>query len=288
MEHLRFKQLERKAEIEGRILEPDKKLVGENISMWYVGYYNNTNPLRVISKTCSFNVKGMQEQKRKYMKDKNFKGYKIRLVEFDMTTNNINLEPSELDKKVQLFVKASALKSTSLYSFADIHEYVVIDTETTGIGKKDQVVDIAAVYVSDGEIVDRFQRFINPTVRINPKAEAVHGLSKDFLLSKGREANSIFQEFSKFLKGMPVVGHNVTFDKRMIERHSEEVGFPIKLNIAFDTLLLSRKILDLDSHKLENIIKKFGLDKGLSSHSALDDAIASKRYADLLKNTKTI
>jgi DNA polymerase III epsilon subunit-like protein len=288
MEDWKFKKLELQAEKCGKVLNCDEKLIGEKIKVWYLGYYNNNNPIKIISKTCSFDKKGAESYRKAFMEDKNFSKYFFRLVEFDMAVNNINLEPNELDIKVQPFIKSSALKSVTLYSFADIKEYVAIDTETTGIGTDDQVVDIAAIRVVNDEIKEKFQRFIIPTIRMNKKAEDIHGLSQDFLCKNGRPAQDVFKEFKVFLDGLPVIGHNVFFDKRMIETHSKSVGVPIKLNIAFCTLQLSRKILDLNSHKLQDIVEKFNLNEGLTSHSALDDAIASKRYADLLKNTRTI
>ena len=73
------------------------------------------------------------------------------------------------------------------------------------------------------------------------------------------------------------------FDIRMIKQHCFSIGIDIELKEAFDTLKLSRKMLKLESHKLENIIKQFELDKDLVSHGSRDDAIGTLRYSKILR-----
>jgi DNA polymerase III epsilon subunit-like protein len=64
---------------------------------------------------------------------------------------------------------------------------VFLDTETTGIEIGACVIELAAIMVEDGEIVDTFHEFAKPYRPINPQAQRAHGISMSMLETKPEE-----------------------------------------------------------------------------------------------------
>lgn len=165
-----------------------------------------------------------------------------------------------------------------------LDEFIILDTETTGISKRDEVIEVGAVHVKNGEIINRFHHYIIPTVSISKGAQDVHGLSISFLKKNGKNANAVYYELLKFIRRLPIVCHNVPFDKRLLDQHSKKIGVKLELNSGFDTLDLARKMLqNVPSNKLTDLIDVFNLRGGLNSHSAMDDVIATYRLWKVLK-----
>ena len=104
-------------------------------------------------------------------------------------------------------------------------EYVVIDTETTGLGKKDKVIEVALARVKDGHIVDRFVRLINPQGRkIHPRAAEVNGFS-DESVSHVREPAKHVKDLEGWAGlGLPWLAWNARFDKRLMQQTFGTLG----------------------------------------------------------------
>jgi DNA polymerase III alpha subunit (gram-positive type) len=119
---------------------------------------------------------------------------------YDYECGLVNLSASFSDIT---FLK-TPINSTYLKNLS-LDKYAVIDSETTGFSRRDQVIDLAGVKVEGGKIVDRFQAYIIPTVKIRPDAQKVHGLTIEFLKKHGRKAQIVFPEFDEWLGDYPVV-----------------------------------------------------------------------------------
>lgn len=151
----------------------------------------------------------------------------------------------------------------------------VIDTETTGVSNRDQVVQLATVLVPNNissltldELLalPSTNEYFNPTVPINPRALEVHGITKLSLLGKPVSTSAKLPENCEL-----VIGHNIAFDLRML--HSD-------IN-SICTLKLCRKYLpELKSHKLVTMfeyfypVEKYGdlhTRFNSSKHNALND-----------------
>ena len=154
---------------------------------------------------------------------------------------------------------------------------VVFDTETTGCSWYDEICQIAAAEYEHGELSRTFARYICPTCEMNPWAEAVHGLSMDFLSEHGLEPEEAMLQFFEFVgDDVLLVAHNATFDMRMVRQECRKFGlaFAPRGVETCDTLTLSRRLRpDLPSHKLSYLIGALDID-GVNSHDALDDALA--------------
>ena len=101
---------------------------------------------------------------------------------------------------------------------------VFLDTETTGIEIGACVIELAAVMVEDGEIVDTFHEFAKPYRPINPVAEKAHGISMSMLEYKPEE-KMVLQRFMEWMIGMgkpdEILAYNAQFDIRILNDRME-------------------------------------------------------------------
>jgi DNA polymerase-3 subunit epsilon len=270
--------------------------------LFFVWYGNEKDPtvlLNTFSSSKEGSIKKLEIIRKKVdlgcasgiggldIKDGKWKFISIDSLEEKQKGKTTEEQPIEvripINKKAERDVKQNLQNiAKQMGSTLDLDEFVVIDTETTGIGTTDEVVEIAAISVKHFEIIKTLHYYIIPTTRISPQAQAVHGLSKEFLEENGNEAKVVFELFKSFVGKRPVVGHNVKFDIGKIKYHSRKSGVRIDLEVGFDTLVLSRLIMNRSSHKLGNILDDYGLRKGLQSHNAMDDVLGTLRYASIL------
>lgn len=152
---------------------------------------------------------------------------------------------------------------------------VVFDTETTGLSPRngDRIIEIGAVKLDSGKIVDEFQSLVNCGHPINPRAQAVHGISQAMLRNHPRP-EEIFPEFFTFIGAATMVAHNASFDQRFLTAELELLGLTPPTNYEC-TLKISRKQLTkLTNHRLDTVYRHLGgvEDSSIQRHRALDDA----------------
>ncbi|HEY6896986.1 MAG TPA: exonuclease domain-containing protein, partial [Rhodocyclaceae bacterium] len=103
---------------------------------------------------------------------------------------------------------------------------IVFDTETTGIEWQNghRVIEIGAVEMVGRKLTGRrFHRYLNPEREIDAGAQAVHGLTAEFLADKPRFAD-IVEEFIEFIEGGELVIHNAAFDVGFINYEFSLIG----------------------------------------------------------------
>lgn len=152
--------------------------------------------------------------------------------------------------------------------------FVVVDTETTGTDpEKDEIVEIGAVYVQNGEIVDTFEQKVNPSCTSIPAgASATHHLIKEDL-----EGCPSWPEVKRELRlheAEHLVAHNAPFDATMCGLDDRE---------WIDTLRLSKYLWrDLDGYSQQYLRYHLWLDTGAregQAHRALADALVTTALA---------
>ena len=151
-------------------------------------------------------------------------------------------------------------------------DYVVFDLETTGISRVyDEVVEISAVKVRGGKVVDEFSTLVNPGRHIPPGASQVNGIT-DQMVAHAPRFSKVLQEFLDFTEGYPLVGHNIaSFDMKFICRDAEKYYGSLPSNDYVDTLPLAKKHLpNLSHHKLTDLASYYGLTTD-GAHRALND-----------------
>jgi len=148
-------------------------------------------------------------------------------------------------------------------------EFVVVDVETTGRDPKvADLIEIGAVRVRDGEIVDRFSTFVNPGRSIF--GAQMHGIT-DAEVAGAPNPHDAALRFVEFAGTASLVGHNVGFDLGFIETALGEPG-KFANTSYFDTLAIARDgYPDLESYKLGDVARFFGIAVE-TAHRGLADA----------------
>ena len=159
--------------------------------------------------------------------------------------------------------------------FLKDNQIVVFDFETTGLKayEGDKIVEIGAVKVINGAIVESFRTLVNPDRHIPFDASAVHGIYDKDVVDAPKSAQAL-QDFYKFTRGCLLVGYNVDFDYSFLVKEGKLAGYNFD-NKTFDCLALARdKVRGLKNYKLKTIAKELGVSLD-NAHSALFDTIAT-------------
>ena len=152
---------------------------------------------------------------------------------------------------------------------------VVIDTETTGVGNSDRIVEIAAITINPltGEIIDEYETLVNPERDIGPTS--IHGITPS-MVEAAPTFNEIATALARRLTGAVLAGHNLSFDVRML---SHEYG---RLKSSFDAGR-GRCTLRATRLKLASACAKYGVELS-ETHRAYDDARATAHLLGLIED----
>ena len=150
-------------------------------------------------------------------------------------------------------------------------DYVVFDLETTGFSPEtNRIIEIGAVKVQNGKIVDKFSTFVNPQVPIPFRIEQLTSINDSMVIDAPVIAD-ILPEFMKFCEGCVMVAHNADFDMSFIKKNCQRLDIDCKPTIV-DTVALARVLLpNLNRFKLDTVAKALGVSLE-NHHRAVDDA----------------
>ena len=153
------------------------------------------------------------------------------------------------------------------------NEFVVFDLETTAIKPENgYIVDIAALRLRDGQVVDRFESLVNPGRPI--VGHQVHGIKTDDV-ANAPTAAEVLGSFVDWVGETPVIAHNAAFDVPYVLRHlaNDRQWHP---SAVFDTLELGYQLYpDAGAYKLADLVRfVFGRDHA-TAHRAMPDAEAT-------------
>ena len=150
--------------------------------------------------------------------------------------------------------------------------FVVFDTETTGFnaGGGDQMIEIGAVKICNGEIVDRFDELINPGHHIPNKITELTCISDDMVKDCDNEEN-VTKRFLEWTGNLPMVAHNAKFDISFIEMSMKKYNLGPFTNTVIDTLELSRALdRDASRHSLSALVKRYNVEFDEDAHHRAD------------------
>jgi len=164
---------------------------------------------------------------------------------------------------------------------------IILDTETTGMNPEtgDRVVEIGCVelfnHIPTGK---HYHQYINPERDMPAGAQAVHGLSAEFL-SKYPTFGEIVSDFVDFIGDAPLVIHNADFDMKFINHHLGQFGFAaLSMGRVIDTLKMARQKFPGAPASLDALCKRFNVDlSGRTLHGALLDCqLLAAVYVELI------
>ena len=178
---------------------------------------------------------------------------------------------------------------------ANIGKYMIMfDTETTGLKKDDQIVELAgkkyriekdANSIYEFLETDTFHAYIKPPFAMDSGVIAIHGITNEFLEDKFTEEEISPQIAAFFGDADLLCAYNINFDIKMLMRLYERTGMPIPFVLSeeekqLDVLIYARDLVsskETKSHKQEDVCKAMGLEDGVKFHSAIDDIEACFR-----------
>lgn len=150
---------------------------------------------------------------------------------------------------------------------------IVFDFETTGLSPDmgDRSIEIGAVLIENGQITQRFQQLMNPSVRIPVFIENLTGITNR-MVSEARKNNEVMAEFFEFIHDHNLVAHNASFDERFLRAEFKRIKKTFNGGIAC-SLLASRRIFQqAPNHQLATLAEYKNLPSDGVYHRALADA----------------
>ena len=161
--------------------------------------------------------------------------------------------------------------------------YVIFDLETTGISPNyDEVIEISALKVKGGEVVDEFNTLVNPGRKIPFGATKVNGIT-NAMVAEAPAFSHVLAEFLDFAEGLVLVGHNIArFDMKFIWRDAEQYFGEIPQNNYVDTLQVARKHLPkMEHHRLVDLAEHYGISSE-GAHRALNDRYMNQKVYECM------
>lgn len=137
--------------------------------------------------------------------------------------------------------------------------FVVFDTETTGFnaGGEDQMIEIGAVKIKDGIIVDRFSELIDPGKSLSDKTTEITGITNKMIKGK-RTEQQVVSDFIVWYGDLPIVAHNASFDLSFLDGAIKKYNLKSFTNTLIDTVELSRFLNpDEKKHNLSSVVKRY-------------------------------
>lgn len=209
-------------------------------------------------------------------------------VDFDgvkLVRRNIH---SSDDKKYKESSKAvtnhinrlSQIKSRSSDNY---ERYVVVDIETTGLNDEDDIIEIGALLIVNGEIKSKFFVLVQCDNQIPDAISKLTGITSYDLEKNGIPQEKALKQFLEFCGDDILVGHNIEFDMRFLQISCKNNGFPIIKNRIVDTISLAKKkIKNTPRYSLSAVASYFGIEHEVK-HRAIDDCILTYRIFEKLK-----
>ena len=185
------------------------------------------------------------------------------------------------DIKILYGVEANLVDDGVPIVYNDAHRlltedtYVVFDVETTGLSAVyDTIIELAAVKVKGGEIIDRFESFANPHHRLSATTINLTGITDD-MVQNAPEVSEVLVRFYNWAEDAVLVAHNASFDMGFLNVGYKKIGLEKAKNPVIDTLELGRFLYpELKNHRLNTLAKKFDIEL-TQHHRAIYDAEAT-------------
>lgn len=157
-------------------------------------------------------------------------------------------------------------------------DWLVVDTETTGLGDEDEIVSVAVVSPA-GEVL--FSEIVRPTIPISRGASAVNGFT-DEMVAAAPPFAAIYPRLAELLTGRRVLAYNADFDRRMLAQTCSRYGLA-KISVDWECVMelyaAARNPLRRDGSftwcKLAEACEREGV-KGEQFHEACADAQATR------------
>ena len=154
---------------------------------------------------------------------------------------------------------------------------IVLDTETTGLNPRDghRIIEVACIEMINRRLTGRhLHKYVHPEREIDAGAQAVHGITLEFLADKPKFAD-IVDEFLDFIRGAQLIIHNAPFDLGFLNAELDRLGrVPVDTVCAgvIDTLKDAKEMHPGKRNSLDALCERYAIDNsGRTLHGALLD-----------------
>lgn len=163
---------------------------------------------------------------------------------------------------------------------------IILDFETTGLSPNlgDRAIEIGAVKLENGKIIDRFQQLMYPGRSVSGFIEDYTGITNQ-MLRHAPPCEEVMLDFSEFIQGHHLVAHNASFDKRFLDAELARIPANYDGDFACSLLVARRLYQTAPNHQLGTLIQFKGIEAGGSFHRALFDAeMTAKLWLAMLED----
>lgn len=173
------------------------------------------------------------------------------------------------------------IKGQEIYVIPD--NYIVFDLETTGLkASEEKIIEIGAIKVKNGKIIETFEELINPEKEISSNITRITHITNE-MVAEQRTISEVLPEFLSFIGDYPLIGHNVKFDLSFLWQNIRDLGLERITNDYLDTMKISKMILpNLQGFSLSNLTKYYGIDE-TGHHRALRDVEMTREVLEKLR-----
>jgi DNA polymerase-3 subunit epsilon len=165
---------------------------------------------------------------------------------------------------------------------------IIFDFETTGLSPDmgDRAIEIGAVRIEQGRIVDQFQELMNPGCRISWFIEDYTGIT-NAMLKEADSCSKVMHRFADFIANSNMVAHNASFDTRFLDSELQKIGRRYNGEITCSLLASRRLLTSAPNHKLGTLVEFLGIENSGGFHRALYDAeMTAKVWVSMLSTIR--
>jgi len=162
---------------------------------------------------------------------------------------------------------------------------VVLDFETSGLSPNQggRAIEIGAVKIVAGTVVERFQSLMNPGFPISGFISSYTGIT-NAMLRHAPPCHEVMEDFHRFVGDHNLVAHNASFDRSFLDAEFAMISKRTVGSFSCSMLLSRRLMPEAPNHKLETLVRHLRIEADGSFHRALYDAeMAGKIWMALLE-----
>lgn len=216
----------------------------------------------------------------------------LNYYDFIQKANDINeissfIDISDLNDWKMLGVEIERTKTNKItlatrFKDIDEQEFCIVDIETSGSIFSGQIIEIGAIKLLNGEIIDKFETFIYAN-EVPQNITEVTGITAQDLIG-APNIKEVMEKFKLFLKDSVFIAHNVQFDFNYISYTFEKLGFGTLLNRHFCTIDLARRTIPSKKYGLSSLKELLKISG--EHHRAFSDALAATEvFKESLRRT---
>ncbi|BAJ01913.1 3'-5' exonuclease [Shewanella violacea] len=166
---------------------------------------------------------------------------------------------------------------------------IILDFETTGLSPNqgDRAIEIGAVRIQDGIVVDTFQELMNPGFRVSGFIEGYTGIS-NAMLANAAPCEEVMARFADFIGDHNLVAHNASFDQRFLDAELDGINLSYGGKFACSMLIARRLYQDAPNHKLGGLVEYKQIENDGVFHRALADSeMTAKLWLQMLDDMRS-